>query len=170
MPVSPGMALLEARAPTPQISIPGGPIRAERQRGLGTSCSPGMSPALGPRSQGSGFPVPRQPEPGMAFQAGIPAPPGLGARGGWGRGRQGGHSLPGAQAGAGSEAGERGWKVRQHWEMGAGRTPKGGAGVGNALPKASPQTPRGQCPCQWHHQHAWGVRGDKGAMRDARGL
>lgn len=90
-----------SRAPTPQVSIPGGgrgqghncPMRAGRQRGRGTSCSPGMSPALGPRSQGSGFPVPRQPEPGMAFQAqAFLHPAGLGARGG---GCEGAPAFPG---------------------------------------------------------------------------
>lgn len=161
------------------------------KRGAGDQLQPGNVPCPRPRSQGSGYPVPRQPEPGMAFQAqAFLHPAGLGARGG---GRRGGLCLPWVQAGGGSQAGKKGGKVKQRWERGGGCTPKAALGTESCTPKAAlgarqglrPQSsaggrglhpdsrspaPRrgysGQCPRRQHCRRAQGARD---AKRDQRG-
>lgn len=58
------------------------PPQTGETKGTRDQLQPGNVPCPGPHSQGSGYPVPRQPEPGMAFQAqAFLHPAGLGARG-----------------------------------------------------------------------------------------
>lgn len=187
---SPGMALHAAESPPrPKSPFLGGPRagaqpphQSRETKGAGDQLQPGNVPCPRPRSQGSGFPVPRQPEPGTAFQAqAFLHPAGLGARGG---GRQGGPCLPRAQAGGRRQAGEKGKKVKHRWERGGGRTPRASMGArgrhplehrsepgGMHPPKASlgaggctltagphPRGRPGLCPRWWHCRRAQGVR------------